>query len=78
MMIKRESVKPMREWIARTPSTVPNDVQEARRGVYWEHNVPDRCRKHAPDSQSARNAFVIQLTTQLARQNKIVVAARWM
>ena len=76
--MKRESVKPKRESIARTPSIVPVDVQEATHGVYWEPEIPNNCRKGQPSSEDARKAFVIQLTTRLAQQNKVVVKARWM
>lgn len=65
MKIKRESVKPNRESIARTPSIIPVDTREAPCGVYWKQNVPDNCRKGVGNSESARRAFVSQLTAQL-------------
>ena len=78
MKINRESVKPKRESIARTPSTVPVDVQEAPCGVYRVPNIPNDCRKGAVHAERARRAFVTQLTNQYAQQNKVVVRARWM
>jgi len=78
MKIKRESVKPKRESIARTPSAVPVDVREAPSGVYRVSNIPDDCRKGAAYAGRARRAFVTQLTTQYAKENKVVVGARWM
>jgi len=78
MRIKRESVKPKRESMARTPGIMPVDAQEASHGVYWERNIPDDCRRGVVNSNHARKAFVFQMTTQLARQNKAVVSARWM
>jgi len=57
---------------------MPVDAQEAPHGVYWERNIPDDCRRGVVNSGHARKAFVFQMTTQLARQNKAVVSARWM
>jgi hypothetical protein len=78
MKIKRESVKLKRGSMARTPSTVPNNVQGAPHGVCWVRNVPKGCRRGVPDAERDRKAFVLTLTAQLARENKFVVAAHWM
>jgi hypothetical protein len=71
--IKRESVK--RESI---PTVVASSVLAALRGVHWERNVPGDCKKGVRNSRIARKSFTLQSTIQLARQNKFVVAARWM
>lgn len=78
MNIKRESVKPKRESIVRTPSIVPGDVQEAHCGVHREPDIPDNCRRGVSTEGRARRAFVSHMTTELARKNKVVVGARWM
>jgi len=59
---------------SRTPFTAPKH----RRGVHWEKNIPDSCRRDADarDVDRARKYFTQNLVRQLAAENKAASSER--
>jgi hypothetical protein len=58
----------------RTPFTAPKH----RRGVDWEKNIPESCRRGAQGVDGARKDFALDLVRRLAEENKSAWTIRWL